>query len=1154
MEPRMKPTPSNEKAAAELIGALVLVSLIVVVIGIIAVVWFSQPAPMKIPAVAASITNESKIISISHEGGDPVLWSELSILVDGVKYDYSHATDYGDSWTIGEVITINYPIFPDKVDLVFNGSGFRQQLMTSRYFGTITPTPTPYAPPTTSVPAPVASFTSNVTSGTAPLAVQFTDTSINTPTSWSWAFGDGATSTVQNPVHTYTTAGTYTVTLNVQNSGGSSSATSTITVTPTSAYDIELIASKPCQLVSGGSMQFRVTGTSSSIIHGGTTYNLNVNDVVKLVIGTDTVGSIYGTSTQISTFSFDDVHLYINGVDKGAATVNSIWISGYDQYASTLSIDVPWQSAWTRFTVNSVNIINDVNASRIQIFNLKSSSNTINFDNTIPTNIYFRGGADSYLITPSPAASYTPGLIANYYLGQTWSVPAATNIANRIRFADTASGAASDVTSWPVGYIGRDNDFSVNFSGYLKIDTEADYTFYLTSDDGSWLNIDGTQVINNGGFHAPVMVQQTVHLTPGYHPIFLPMLENTGGAVVWLEYSSPSITRTFNVPLYHIPSTPPTVDFTGSPLAGPAPLTVQFMDASVDATTWQWNFGDGSPVSSEQNPVHTYAATGQYSVTLVAGNSFGANTKTRPNYVLVGASYSPGFTGTYFANETWTDPGRSRTDQRIRFADSASGEVSDESNWPISILGQTDYFSVNWDGYLRVTTADTYTFSLRSDDGSWLWLDESQLINNGGLHGATTVTGTVSLAPGYHHLVVRMFDRTGGAVARLQYSSPNMTLQDVSDVWHISSVPTAPPIVTSAATNTAGTVITLTFNKAMADPTGKQAQFSYRINGGSAQSFSAAALNADPTKINLTPSGTAIAYGNTVTVSYTAGTVLSADTGILATFTNQAVTNNKAPPTYVVRSFTTSTTWTAPAGVTSVEYLVVAGGGGGGGTSSYATAYGGGGGGAGGFRTGSVYTVTPENSYDITVGAGGAGGATGANPGTNGGNSVFGTITSIGGGYGAGSDSKMDGGSGGSGGGGVRDGKGGSRERGQGYVGGDGNRNSYLSGGGGGSSQAGGDATDSAAGSGGDGTASSITGTSVTYAGGGGGGSGFIYAGALGGSGGGGAGGALPVNDGANATGYGSGGGGGTCAASGGGATAGGKGSNGIVIIKYLNP
>jgi len=117
---------------------------------------------------------------------------------------------------------------------------------------------------------------------------------------------------------------------------------------------------------------------------------------------------------------------------------------------------------------------------------------------------------------------------------------------------------------------------------------------------------------------------------------------------------------------------------------------------------------------------------------------------------------------------------------------------------------------------------------------------------------------------------------------------------------------------------------------------------------------------------------------------------------------------------------------------TSVEVLVVAGGGGGGMDM-------GGGGGGGGVVYNSKYTVSKGDSITVTVGAGGwgapAGGTNrgdgvGPQPGshqftvsaTNGGNSVFGNITALGGGFGASSyygylPNSGTGGSGGSGGG-----------------------------------------------------------------------------------------------------------------------------------------
>ena len=76
---------------------------------------------------------------------------------------------------------------------------------------------------------PSANFSNNVTSGYAPLYVQFTDHSGNA-TGWSWNFGDGTTSTQQNPVHVFATAGTYTVSLTASNGNGTSSTSAQIVV------------------------------------------------------------------------------------------------------------------------------------------------------------------------------------------------------------------------------------------------------------------------------------------------------------------------------------------------------------------------------------------------------------------------------------------------------------------------------------------------------------------------------------------------------------------------------------------------------------------------------------------------------------------------------------------------------------------------------------------------------------------------------------------------------------------------------------------------------------------------------------------------------------------------------------------------------------
>jgi hypothetical protein len=186
-------------------------------------------------------------------------------------------------------------------------------------------------------------------------------------------------------------------------------------------------------------------------------------------------------------------------------------------------------------------------------------------------------------------------------------------------------------------------------------------------------------------------------------------------------------------------------------------------------------------------------------------------------------------------------------------------------------------------------------------------------------------------------------------------------------------------------------------------------------------------------------------------------------------------------------TFTSSGTFIVTAGLNTVEVAVVAGGGAGGGDASGATFYAGGGG-AGGVVYHPSYLVT-SGSYTVTVGAGGTPNALSNGWGGNGGNSVFGNITALGGGGGARGNGDntspvytgLSGGSGG--GGGSNGGVGGSpfTPLGNGIsYGGRGFNSSGIGGGGGGATSAGG----TVAGPGGNGIHLFTTGSK--YAGGGG--------------------------------------------------------------------
>lgn len=74
---------------------------------------------------------------------------------------------------------------------------------------------------------------------------------------------------------------------------------------------------------------------------------------------------------------------------------------------------------------------------------------------------------------------------------------------------------------------------------------------------------------------------------------------------------------------------PPLAVAAAAPTDGAPPLTVRFSSAgSADPEggplTYRWNFGDGSPASSEPNPTHTYAISGTWSASLVVADAAGA--------------------------------------------------------------------------------------------------------------------------------------------------------------------------------------------------------------------------------------------------------------------------------------------------------------------------------------------------------------------------------------------------------------------------------------------------------------------------------------------------------------------------------------------------
>jgi alpha-L-fucosidase len=88
-------------------------------------------------------------------------------------------------------------------------------------------------------------------------------------------------------------------------------------------------------------------------------------------------------------------------------------------------------------------------------------------------------------------------------------------------------------------------------------------------------------------------------------------------------------------------------------------------------------------------------------------------------------------------------------------------------------------FAMRFRGYIRVPVTGIYTFTLRSDDGSRLWIGDYLVVDNDGVHGSREHSGAVALAAGLQPLTVSMFDQAGGAALEVFYQGPGQARQQV---------------------------------------------------------------------------------------------------------------------------------------------------------------------------------------------------------------------------------------------------------------------------------------------------------------------------------------------------------------------------------------
>ncbi len=144
-------------------------------------------------------------------------------------------------------------------------------------------------------------------------------------------------------------------------------------------------------------------------------------------------------------------------------------------------------------------------------------------------------------------------------------------------------------------------------------------------------------------------------------------------------------------------------DFRWTPSTPRAGTDVSFTDmSSTGVVSWKWTFGD-SVSSTERNPIHAFARSGQYPVQLTVTGASGSAANVTKTVIVQDAALAPA------ADFTW-NPTQPSQGQTISFHDNSSGEISSRQ-WDFNGDGVTD--SALKDPSFAFGAPGTYTTSLR---------------------------------------------------------------------------------------------------------------------------------------------------------------------------------------------------------------------------------------------------------------------------------------------------------------------------------------------------------------------------------------------------------------------------------------------------------
>ncbi|MEN8249038.1 MAG: GH92 family glycosyl hydrolase [Bacteroidota bacterium] len=103
------------------------------------------------------------------------------------------------------------------------------------------------------------------------------------------------------------------------------------------------------------------------------------------------------------------------------------------------------------------------------------------------------------------------------------------------------------------------------------------------------------------------------------------------------------------------------------------------------------------------------------------------------------------------------------------------------SGFTINSRQKEKYFAFTYNGYIKIPEDGIYTFYLESNDGSRLYIDGKEVIDNDDYHGVKEEYGNIAMSTGYHKIELKYFQAGGGNKLGLSWQGPGFEKQEVSE-------------------------------------------------------------------------------------------------------------------------------------------------------------------------------------------------------------------------------------------------------------------------------------------------------------------------------------------------------------------------------------